>query len=134
MSFILRCIDCDHKAPYHPLSYHCPKCGSDWRSAEYDLDTIAKTLPLKLQKRPFGIWRYQELLPVRNPNPAIALGEGGTPLIHATNLGMMLGCPNIFIKDERQGPTGSFKDRQAAVSIAALKEEEISLDIRTIFH
>jgi len=31
------------------------------------------------------------------------LGEGGTPLIQAANLGMMLGCPNIFIKDERQG-------------------------------
>jgi threonine synthase len=35
---------------------------------------------------------------------------------------MMLGLPNLFIKDERQGPTSSFKDRQAAVTIAALKE------------
>lgn len=126
MSFILRCLDCGHKAPYHPMSYRCPKCDSGWRYAEYDLDTIAKTLPLQLEKRPFGLWRYRELLPVRNPNPAIALGEGGTPLIHAANLGMMLGCPNIFIKDERQGPTASFKDRQAAVSIAALKEAGIT--------
>jgi threonine synthase len=54
------------------------------------------------------------------------MGEGGTPLIRAANLGMMLGCPNIYIKDERQGPTHSFKDRQAAVSIAALKEAGIS--------
>jgi threonine synthase len=54
------------------------------------------------------------------------MGEGGTPLIRAANLGMMLGCPNIFIKDERQGPTSSFKDRQAAVSIAALKEAGIT--------
>ena len=126
MSFILRCLDCGHKAPYHPMSYQCPKCNGDWRSAEYDLKTIAKTLPTQLLKRPFGIWRYQELLPVRNPNPSWALGEGGTPLIHATNLGLMLGCPNIFIKDERQGPTASFKDRQAAVSIAALKEAGIT--------
>jgi threonine synthase len=50
------------------------------------------------------------------------LGEGGTPLIQAANLGMMLGLPNLYIKDERQGPTSSFKDRQAAVTIAALKE------------
>ena len=126
MSFILRCLDCGHKAPYHPMSYVCPKCDSGWRYAEYDLDTIAKTLPVQLGKRPFGLWRYRELLPVRNPNPAIALGEGGTPLIQASNLGMMLGCPNIFIKDERQGPTASFKDRQAAVSIAALKEAGIT--------
>lgn len=54
------------------------------------------------------------------------MGEGGTPLIHAANLGMMLGCPNIYIKDERQGPTNSFKDRQAAVGIAALKEAGIT--------
>jgi threonine synthase len=39
---------------------------------------------------------------------------------------MMLGCPNLFIKDERQGPTASFKDRQAAVTIAALKEAGIT--------
>jgi threonine synthase len=39
---------------------------------------------------------------------------------------MMLGCPHIYIKDERQGPTGSFKDRQAAVTIAALKEAGIT--------
>ncbi len=126
MSFILRCIDCGHKAPYYPTSLECPECNSEWREAEYDLDTLAKTLPLQLEKRPFDLWRYHELLPIRNPNPAIVLGEGGTPLIRANNLGMMLGCPNIFIKDERQGPTASFKDRQAAVSIAALKEAGIT--------
>jgi threonine synthase len=53
------------------------------------------------------------------------MGEGGTPLLHAPNLGMMLGNKNIFIKDERQGPTASFKDRQAVVSIACLKEAGI---------
>ena len=68
----------------------------------------------------FGV--ISELLPIRNPNPTLRLGEGGTPLIQAANLGMMLGLPNLFIKDERQGPTSSFKDRQAAVTIAALKE------------
>ncbi len=54
------------------------------------------------------------------------LGAGGTPLIRASNLGLMLGCPNLFIKDERQGPTHSFKDRQAAITIAALKEAGIT--------
>lgn len=126
MSFILRCLDCGHKAPYYPTAYHCPKCKGDWRVAEYDLDTLAKTLPIQLPSRSFDLWRYHELLPIHTPNPAISLGEGGTPLLQATNLGLMLGCPNIFIKDERQGPTASFKDRQAAVSIAALKEAGIT--------
>jgi threonine synthase len=54
------------------------------------------------------------------------MGEGGTPLIHAANLGMMLGCPHIYIKDERHGPTASFKDRQAALTITALKDAGIT--------
>ena len=126
MSFIVRCLDCGHTAPYFPTSVACPRCKSQWREAEYDYDTISKSLPLQLPGRIFDLWRYRELLPVRNPNPVIMLGEGGTPLIQAANLGMMLGCPNIFIKDERQGPTASFKDRQAAVTIAALKEAGIT--------
>lgn len=72
------------------------------------------------------MWRYQELLPVSHKFPSLFLGEGGTPLLKATNLGTMLGCDNIYIKDERQGPTGSFKDRQAALTIAALKEAGIT--------
>jgi len=101
---------------------HCPKCNSQWREAEYDMAEVAKTFPSEIGKRPFDLWRYQELLPIHNPNPILRLGEGGTPLIQAANLGMMLGLPRLFIKDERQGPTSSFKDRQAAVTIAALKE------------
>jgi threonine synthase len=126
MSFVVRCLDCGHTAPYFPTSINCPRCSSQWREAEYDYETVAKSLPLQLPGRLFDLWRYRELLPVRNPNPAIMMGEGGTPLIQAVNLGMMLGCPNIFIKDERQGPTASFKDRQAAVTIAALKEAGIT--------
>jgi threonine synthase len=126
VSFIIKCLDCGHNAPYYPTSITCPKCNSQWREAEYDYELIAKTLRPKLAKRRPGLWRFRELLPVRNPNVSLSLGEGSTPLIRAVNLGMMLGCPNIFIKDERQGPTASFKDRQASVTIAALKEAGIT--------
>ena len=126
MSFIIKCLDCGHNAPYYPTSTTCPKCGSQWREAEYDYELIGKSLPAKLAGRGPDLWRYKELLPVRNPNVSLSLGEGYTPLVRAVNLGMMLGCPNIYIKDERQGPTSSFKDRQAAVTIAALKEAGIT--------
>jgi threonine synthase len=122
MSFVIRCLDCGHAAPFIPSSMHCPQCNSQWREAEYDMTEVASTFPSELKSRPFDLWRYQELLPIHNPNPTLRLGEGGTPLIQAANLGMMLGLPNLYIKDERQGPTSSFKDRQAAVTIAALKE------------
>ena len=126
MSFQIRCLDCNHTSPFHPTSSHCPKCNGQWRVAEYDLTSVEKIWTSKLRNRPFDLWRYHELLPVRNPNPTISLGEGGTPLIQAVNLGMMLGCSNLYIKDERQGPTSSFKDRQAAVTISALKEAGIT--------
>ena len=126
MSFIIKCLDCGHNAPYFPTSTNCPKCGSQWREAEYDYELLGKTLLEKIKTRQQDLWRYRELLPVRNPNTSLSLGEGFTPLIRAVNLGMMLGCPNIYIKDERQGPTSSFKDRQASVTIAALKEAGIT--------
>lgn len=121
-SIIVECIDCGTQTRYHPLEVTCPQCGSQWREARYDLDYVKEIFYKQLQTRPFDLWRYKELLPVQSPNPDLYLGEGGTPLLRARNLGMMLGCPNLFIKDERQGPTISFKDRQAALTISALKE------------
>jgi threonine synthase len=126
MTFVVKCLDCGHVAPYHPAAANCPRCSSQWREAEYPYQALAASFPMTVAARPFDLWRYRELLPIRNSNPSLSLGEGGTPLVHALNLGTMLGTPNLFIKDERQGPTGSFKDRQAAVTIAALKEAGIT--------
>ena len=124
--FIIECLDCKHQTHFFPSVVACPQCGSTWREAKYDYKQLAKVLPLQLPGRPFDIWRYHELLPIRSPNFDLSLCEGGTPLIQASNLGLMLGVPNLFIKDERRGPTISFKDRQAAITIAALKEAGIT--------
>ena len=124
--FIVECIDCGFKSLYSPSNPACPECGSLWREARYDYAHLSQSLRAEIVNRPFDIWRYRELLPVQSHLPDISLGEGGTPLLHAVNLGMMLGMPHIYIKDERQGPTSSFKDRQAAVTIAALKEAGIT--------
>jgi threonine synthase len=125
LPFYAECLDCQHQFEYSPKTNFCPQCGSTWSEARYDYLALGKVLPARLSQRAFDLWRYRELLPIIEYNPVLSLGEGGTPLIHAPNLGMMLGCPNIYIKDERQGPTNSFKDRQAAVGIAALKEAGI---------
>ncbi len=120
------CQDCGKESSFSPSQSACPHCGSFWREAHYDYAELSQSLLPKLNTRPFDLWRYRELLPVSHPNQDLFMGEGGTPLIRATSLGMMLGCPNIFIKDERQGPTHSFKDRQAAVTISSLKEAGIA--------
>lgn len=114
------------QSPFSARSSVCPRCGSMWREARYDYPALSTLLPAQIPSRPFNIWRYRELLPIHSPNVDLSMGEGGTPLYRATNLGMMLGCSEIYIKDERQGPTASFKDRQAAVSIAALKEAGVT--------
>ncbi len=123
----IHCLDCGKNYPYSPYQASCPNCQSQWGEARYDYQNLALKLPALLQGRPFDLWRYRELLPVRgDAYVSVSMGEGGTPLIHASNLGMMLGCPNLYIKDERQGPTNSFKDRQAAVAITCLKEAGIT--------
>ncbi len=124
--FTVKCTDCGNETTFSAGITSCKKCGSQWREAVYDYGSLAQTLPEKLKERPFDLWRYRELLPVQNLNPDMFMGEGGTPLIRAVNLGMMLGCPNLYLKDERQGPTASFKDRQAAITIAALKEAGVT--------
>jgi threonine synthase len=123
--FVVECIDCGTLSAFSPRTPLCPKCNSPWRQARYDYETLARTFVLQLRERPFHFWRYLDLLPVSNAANIVTLGEGGTPLHHAPNLGLMLGLPNLFIKDERQGPTASFKDRQAALTVAALKEAGI---------
>ena len=120
------CLDCQEKFPYRANFINCPSCGSAWCEAHYDYQAIGLTLPSLVKDRPFDLWRYRELLPVLDYQPSNSMGEGGSPIIHAANLGLMLGCSNIYIKDERQGPTQSFKDRQAAVGVAALKEAGIT--------
>jgi threonine synthase len=122
----VECLDCGHRFEFYPATYTCPRCGGQWLEARYNLQRASDNMAQWLPARANNLWRYRDLLPVQKPNPVLIMGEGGTPLIRATNLGMMLGCPNIFIKDERQGPTNSFKDRQAAVGIAALKEAGIT--------
>ncbi len=126
MPYTIRCLDCGHIESSHPSKIECPACKSQWREAIYPYQEIAPIFLQQVTKRRFDLWRYREILPIHQPIKELTMGEGGTPLIQAIHLGLMLGCPNIFIKDERQGPTASFKDRQAAVTIAALKEAGIT--------
>ena len=124
-SFVAKCIDCNAHTPYHPLVKSCPECGSEWMEACYDLDAELFR-GSTFSDRPASLWRYRELLPLQNPSLYPTIGEGWTPLFPAHQLGMLLGLPNLYIKDERQNPTGSFKDRQAAVTVAALLEHNIN--------
>ncbi len=119
------CLECDHQFDYFSGIDHCPACQSVWLDAQYNYRTVAKIWKDGLQRRPSSLWRYRELLPLLDTKNLTSMGEGYSPLIHATKLQERLGHPAIFIKDERQSPTSSFKDRQAAVAVSGMKEAGI---------
>jgi threonine synthase len=72
------------------------------------------------------MWRYQDVLPLDDPASIDLYPAGGTPLWLSQRFAPDLGHASVYIKDERYGPTSSFKDRQAAVAVAAMVENSIS--------
>ena len=136
----IECPACRHREPWNHSLLTCPSCGGQWLDVAYETPDVvtggdvaeagrppaaSRWLDL-IADRPFTMWRYWELLPLQDPINVLTMGEGGTPLTPAVNLAMMLGRPHIFVKDERQGPTGSFKDRQASLAISVMKEQGIT--------
>jgi len=78
-----------------------------------------------LKNRVQSMWRYEEVLPVLHKEHISSLPEGWTPLVPARKLGELVGCPNLFIKDESRNPTGSFKAR--GLCMALCKAEELKI-------
>jgi threonine synthase len=72
------------------------------------------------------MWRYQDILPLNDPASIDLYPAGGTPLWLSQRFAPDRGHASVYIKDERYGPTSSFKDRQAAVAVAAMAENGIS--------
>ena len=123
--FAIKCIACGHTVAHSSIITSCPQCGEGWLDPIYNLAETAAIWDAELTERDHHMWRYWELLPVLNQESIVSMGEGWTPLLYMQNLGAMLGHRNIFIKDERQGPTASFKDRQASLAISVIKEADV---------
>ena len=91
--------------------------------ARYDLERAAAAVtPAEIATRPPDLWRYHELLPVRDPAHVVTLGEGMTPLLDLPRAGARLGVPRLRMKDEGLVPTGAFKARGAAVGVSRAAE------------
>jgi threonine synthase len=91
--------------------------------ARYDLARVAATVSRdELAGRPQTLWRYRELLPVRDPARIVSLGEGMTPLLELPRYGRSIGLPGLLMKDESLIPTGTFKARGAAVGVSRAAE------------
>ena len=91
--------------------------------ARYDLDRVRATVtPEVVAGRAPDLWRYHEVLPVRDPAHVTTLGEGMTPLLPMPSYGAAIGLPGLLMKDEGALPTGSFKARGAAVGVSRARE------------
>ena len=90
---------------------------------EYDLERAGRTLTKEaLESRPWNLWRYAEIMPVRRDEHRLTLGEGGTPLLGTRALGAEIGLPGLLMKDEGRNPTGSFKARGLGAAVSRARE------------
>ena len=114
----------------------CSQCGSVYNAftrqtlspccqapllCQYDLDS-ASLLPMDLLIRSKSLWRYEELLPVIQPENQVSLGEGFTPLLTLNRLSARYDLRSLTLKDEGLNPTGSFKARGLCMAISKAKE------------
>ncbi len=118
----LECAMCNKVLAADNLWNLCPDCGKPLL-ARYDLEEARQRLDRDaFARRGATLWRYREMLPVRNLENVCSLGEGFAPLLHARRLGHTLSFDRLFIKDEGLNPTASFKARGLSVAISRALE------------
>jgi len=118
----LECGACGRKHEARRLHNLCVECGKPLL-VRYRLEAASSSLTKeKLTRREPNLWRYREVLPVKDDENIVTLGEGFTPLIRATRLGGQLGMTELYIKDEGQNPTQSFKARGMTAAVSMAKE------------
>jgi threonine synthase len=124
MNFLthLECTRCGKQYDAGILQTVCAVDGKPLY-ARYDLEAIARAVtPEMIGKRAPSLWRYREFLPVRDDQNIVSLGEGFTPLVRAGRLGSQAGLRNLWVKDESQMPTGSFKARGLCMAVSLALE------------
>jgi threonine synthase len=115
MDWTLVCSECDATRDAAGLPTVCASCGAPWL-VRYSRapDPQAKQA---IAERPWSMWRYREWLPLEPEAEPVTLGEGATPLVRAHRLERHVGVRELWIKDESQNPTGSFKARGLAMAV-----------------
>lgn len=117
----LMCTSCGLRHEWTALQNLCTACSKPLFPV-YDLAAVSRVLTREmLATREKSLWRYREVLPLPLEAEPITLGEGGTPLLPAKRFGAHLGLSKLWIKDESQNPTQSFKARGMAVAVSMAK-------------
>ena len=117
-----QCINCGSKYAIDEIVYFCKKCG-DLLEVKYDsgeLDRAVKKSEWRIA--PLAVWRYREFMPIKDSSKIVSLNEGGTGLHLCQRLGKHLGIKQLYVKNEGENPTGSFKDRGMTVGVTKAVE------------
>lgn len=117
-----RCVKCGREYEAVPNLTAC-ECGGIL-DVVYDYDYVKSVLTkekLAARRNP-TMWRYRELLPVKETTPDTELRVGWSPLYEAPRLARRLGLRRLWIKDDGVNPTASLKDRASAMAVAKARE------------
>ena len=105
----------------------CPRCHQ-LLEARYDLGRFGREVDRDaLARRPAGVWRWRELLPVLDEARIVTLGEGGTPFLRSERIARACGVRELWLKSDAANPTGSLKDR--SITVSATKAMEFGYDV-----
>src|SRR6266704_5437090 len=127
----LRCVFCgtDYPLTHRGSCTLCARPGEEnalheTLGVQYDLAALKRQLDREeLARRPAGLWRYHELLPVVDPTFRIDLGAGGTRLVRLTRISEAVAGTRLLMKVEGSNPSGSFKDRPIGVAASVALEQ-----------
>jgi threonine synthase len=116
------CINCGKKYDIDEIVYFCKKCG-DLLEIKYDYDKINEEISKSnWQNVPLSVWRYRDFMPIKDFSKIVSLQEGGTGFHHSRQLSKILGIRQLYVKNEGENPTGSFKDRGMTVGVTKAVE------------
>jgi len=116
------CINCGTKYDINDIVYFCRKCG-DILEVKYDFAELSQKLDKSNWRNvPLSVWRYKDFMPIEDVSKIVSLNEGGTGLHSCHKLGKKLGLMQLYVKNEGENPTGSFKDRGMTVGVSKANE------------
>ncbi|HKZ87686.1 MAG TPA: threonine synthase [Candidatus Bathyarchaeia archaeon] len=117
-----QCINCGTKYDINEIVYFCRKCG-DLLEVKYDFAELKRKLKKSDWRNvPLSVWRYKDFMPIEDISKIVSLNEGGTGLHSCHRLGKQLGLMQLYVKNEGENPTGSFKDRGMTVGVSKAVE------------
>jgi threonine synthase len=117
-----KCINCGSEYGIDEIVYFCRKCG-DLLEIKYEPDELSRAVSKgEWRNVPLSVWRYRDFMPINDLSKIVSLNEGGTGLHLCQRLAKHLGIRQLYVKNEGENPTGSFKDRGMTVGVTKAVE------------